>query len=34
MDFKKVLLDILNEQAPGFYDPDTKELRLIDRNAP
>ena len=34
MDFKKVLLDILNEQVAGFYDPDTKELRLIDRNAP
>src|SRR5262245_47577870 len=32
-DFKKVLLDMLNEQVAGFYDPDTKELRLIDRTA-
>lgn len=34
VDFKKVLLDVLNEQIAGFYDPDSKELRLIDRSAP
>ena len=33
LDFKKVFLDVLNEQIAGFYDPDTKELRLIDRSA-
>jgi hypothetical protein len=32
-DYKKTLLEILNEQIGGFYDPDTKELRLIDRSA-
>lgn len=33
-DYKKTLLDILNEQIGGFYDPETKELRLIDRSTP
>jgi hypothetical protein len=32
LDFRKVFLDVLNEQIAGFYDPDTKELRLIDRS--
>jgi hypothetical protein len=33
MDFRKTLLDVMNEQVAGFYDPKTKELRLIDRSA-
>jgi hypothetical protein len=31
LDYKQILLKILNEQIAGFYDPDSKELRLIDR---
>jgi hypothetical protein len=33
-DYKKVLLDVMNEQIAGFYDPETKELKLIDRSIP
>jgi hypothetical protein len=33
LDYKKLLLEMLNEQIAGFYDPETKELRLIDRSA-
>ena len=31
-DLKQGLLDLLQSQIGGFYDPDAKELRLVDRS--